>query len=210
MADILLAGANRAQNANLFDALQHADVRNHANHNAGNNQRNGHERNQHHGNHINNVRDAGHEQANQVGVCDNFVLVHSLHLGIVLVKNANDLLFALKTNGVNAYFVRFVQVGVSEILQVVFVRALFGGAHGHHDVGQVVRAHVHLECVGKGAGVNGEGAGHIRRELSHRRAHSCADLLLHGRAQLGGHGGHGLLQVSTHGGLHAVAHRLHD
>ena len=202
-ADVALAGADGAQDADLLLAFQHRNVGDDADHDGRHHQRDGHERHQHVADHVHDVGDRGHERAHEVGVGDHLVVFAvGGHAVVVGVEDADDLLFALEVDGVDVDAARLVEVGVAQLLQVVVVGGVLLAHHRHHELGEVVLVHVHLERVGEGRLIDAHGVRHVRGDLVHG--------LLHGSGHLRFQRGLHLLHVRAQHVLHVRAHGRGD
>ena len=148
--DVPLGGPQGPEDADLLRPLQHGDVGDDADHNAGHHQGDGHKGDEHIGDAVDDGGDGGGEHGHVIGVGDLLVLVL---VGVVGFDAGGDGVLVLKTVGVDADGGGGVVAHLAEVGHVVLI-----GGPGHVlviDLEQQLLVGVPRQVLVQGGGLAG-------------------------------------------------------
>ena len=147
--DILLGGTNRAEYSDLLGPFKNGDVCDDSDHDGRYDQRYRDESDEHVADRICDVLYRFDQNARDVGVADDHVLVAVvLHLLVVVIDELEEVFLRLEVLEVERHRVRFVDVGVAELHQVGIVTGLGAARYVCGDEScDLIFVHLHGEGV---------------------------------------------------------------
>ena len=178
LGDVPLGGTDGPEDADLLPALKDADIGDDADHDGGNDQRDGDEGHHHAADHVHDLGHTGHQGAHEVGVLHHFFVLalrgHPCVVGVQLFQNDR---LAGEVLRVDLDLAGGVLICIAEGRQVGFVGGRGGAEGGAHQLRQLGGGHVELDGFLEGRRVDLDGTLHLAAQL--------ADVLLDGRLELG-------------------------
>ena len=142
MRDVLLAGADGAQDADLLGALQHRDISDDPDHDAGDDQRYADKGHQYIADHVDDGRHRFHHRAHHIIVGDHIGFIARILLGfIVIIDQRGNGFLVFKAVRIDADGAGPFQIDRPHLLQVGFIGGIHVLAVIAHELRQLLLAH---------------------------------------------------------------------
>ncbi len=139
LRDIVLGGTDGPKDTDLLGPLEDGDIGDDGDHNARDDQRDGHESDEHIADGVDDLGDGRRDGGNEVRVRDPFRLLADLL--VIVVNELNDGLLPLKVCGVNGDGAGVVEGVVAELLQHALIGVDAGSGELGHQCFEVLLAH---------------------------------------------------------------------